>query len=233
MQGARRQGGWTAGVVLALAASAMAQAAAPGGNGVARLSWRAGEVSVQRGAAGGQAAETAAWTPGGVNTPLLAGDRVATAAGARAEIALDYADFLRLDGDAQATLLTLRWDDLQASVEHGLADFAVLRGARASAEIDTPLAAVRPRGEGVFRIEVNSDDQTVITVRSGAADVATAHGSAVVRAGETMTVVGANDPQYQIVDAAPADGWDAWNAARDRRIVAGSSRLAALLSQRR
>jgi hypothetical protein len=216
----RRRGGTAVvvGIGLALAAGAAAAQTTPGGKGVARLSWRAGEVTVQRGAAGVRATgEPAVWTPGGVNTRLLAGDRVATAAGARAEVALDAADFLRLDGDTRATLLRLRHDELQALVERGRADIAVLRGARARAEIDTPLAAVRPRGEGVFRIEVSLDDRTVITVRQGAAEVTTPHGSAVVHAGETMTVAGAEDPQYQIVDAAPADGWDAWNAARDRR----------------
>jgi hypothetical protein len=214
------RGEWAAvlGLGWALAAAAAAQMA-PGVPSVARLSWRAGEVSVQRGAAGVQAAgEPAARAPGSVNLPLVAGERVEAAAGARAEVALDRADFLRLDGNAGATLVTLRRDELRASIEHGVADLAVLRGARAQTEIDTPLLALRPRGQGVFRIEVISEDQSVITVRQGAAEVTTRHGRAMVRAGETMTVEGADHPQYRIVEAAAPDGWDAWNAERDRRL---------------
>ena len=62
---------------------------------VARISVVHGQVSTMRGD-GGQ------WQAGTVNAPLVPGDSIATAAGGRTEVQLDYANIVRLDQNSEA-----------------------------------------------------------------------------------------------------------------------------------
>src|SRR5690242_20832188 len=72
--------------------------------GVARVSFIHGDVSMQRGDSGDFSSIT-------LNTPLVAGDKVATGAASRTELQLDYANILRLDQNAQASIATLRSEE--------------------------------------------------------------------------------------------------------------------------
>jgi hypothetical protein len=193
-----------------------AQADANAQPGVARASYIHGDVSSQRG-------DNSELVPLTVNTPLEAGDRVSTSDQGRAELQLDYADQLRLSGGATAKIASLNRQSIQVQVGQGLVTYSVLPGSQATAEIDTPNAAVHPDGQGDYRILVNSDAETKIIVRSGAADVSTPQGSTHVNAGQMITVAGTDTPQYR-VDAAPGrDDWDTWNADRDRRVETAQS----------
>lgn len=218
----------TLAAVLCLLALSRLQAQDNQGNGgappvsnaaVARLSLISGEVSTQRGAASQDGNAQGDWTAGAINQPLLSGDGVATSGGSRAEVQLDYADLLRLSENSQATLANLTNSALQVQIGQGLADYVVLSRAGASSELDTPNVAIRPRGEGVFRVQVNSDSETVVIVRSGEADISTSDGSAVLHRGQMMTVDGTDQPEYQVVDAPGRDDWDHWNQNRDRQIA--------------
>src|SRR5262249_61545416 len=83
--------------VTAFAMTARAQEVQSGGQepGVAHLSLVHGDVSMQRGDSGDWVATT-------LNTPIVSGDVVATGAGSRAEVQLDYATILRLASQGQA-----------------------------------------------------------------------------------------------------------------------------------
>jgi hypothetical protein len=70
------------------------------GPGVVRVSFIRGDVTMQRGDSGD-------FSSVGLNTPLMAGDKVATGDGSRSELQLDYANILRLDQDSQANIATL------------------------------------------------------------------------------------------------------------------------------
>ncbi|HWG36730.1 MAG TPA: DUF6600 domain-containing protein [Terriglobales bacterium] len=200
------------GTMLLVAGTAFAAAQAPQSDqGVARLSLVQGDVSTQRGA-------NADWQAGAINAPMLTGDAVATAEGARAEVALDFADILRLDANSQATLANLSTHALQVQVGQGLVDYSVLGGAEAASELDTPNLAIHPKGRGIFRVQVNSDSETIVMVREGEADVSTSEGSATLHAGQMITVQGTDTPEYQIADAPGRDGFDDWNRQRDRSV---------------
>ncbi len=205
--------------VAAVAAMSTAGAQAPGDDSappasnalVARLSAISGTVSTSRG-------DTGEWDTGALNTPLVSGDKVAAGEGARAEVQIDYADLLRLGSNSQANLTELNNDQIQVQVAAGLADYVVLRDARASAEIDTPNVAVRPSKEGVYRINVISDDETDVIVRQGEAEVSTPQGSTLLKKGQLMTIQGTDNPEYQIAEAPAQDAWDRWNKDRDHSI---------------
>src|ERR1700746_2892522 len=66
-------------------------------HGVARVSFIHGDVTMQRGDSGD-------FSSVALNTPIMTGDKVATGEASRTELQLDYANILRLDQNAQASI---------------------------------------------------------------------------------------------------------------------------------
>jgi hypothetical protein len=207
------QGGQQAGPPPQGDQSQASDAAAPG---MARLSLIIGDVSTQRG-------DNGDWVAATVNTPIAVDDRVATSNNGRTELQLDSADVLRMSASATAKVANLSRTNIQLQIGQGLVTYSVLRGSEANSEIDTPNAALHPNGPGQFRILVNSDAETQITVRQGSADVSTPQGSTHVDAGQLITVAGTDNPQYKTENAPGRDDWDTWNNDRDKRIESAAS----------
>jgi Family of unknown function (DUF6600)/FecR protein len=176
--------------------------------GVARVSLIQGDVSMERG-------DSNEWVAVTVNTPLVPGDTIATGTGSHAEVQLDYSNVLRLSDNAEVKIADLNNSRIQLQVARGTVDLAVFKNNQANAEVDTPNVAVDPLQEGTYRIDVNSNDLSLITVRDGQAQISTPQGSTNVNAGQQITVEGAQNPQYKIVDAQPLDAWDNWNSERN------------------
>jgi hypothetical protein len=184
--------------------------------GVARVSLIRGDVSMERGDAN-------EWVAVTVNTPLLPGDTIATGAGARAEVQLDHSNVVRLDQNTAVKIADLNDSRIQLQVARGLADLAVFKNNQANSEVDTPNVAVSPLQPGTYRIQVDSGSITLVTVRDGQAQVSTPQGSTNVNAGQQIMVEGAQNPQYQIVNAAPLDNFDYWNRERNGVIESASN----------
>jgi hypothetical protein len=188
----------------------------PNAPGMARMSYMTGSVSTQRG-------DNGDWVPAIVNTPVAVGDRVSTGQDGRAEIQLDYADILRMSASSTAKIAQLDRNNIQVQIGQGLTTYTVLNGGQATPEIDTPNSSLHPNGPGEFRILVNSDAETEITVRSGSADISTPQGSTHVDAGQLITIVGTDSPEYKISDAPAEDAWDQWNDDRNNKIESAQS----------
>ena len=189
------------------------EAPATSDQGVARLSLIHGEVSTQRGDSGD-------WSAATLNQPVMGGDKVSTGDGGRAELQIDFANLLRLGPNAQVNFATLTKKNIVIQLGQGLANYTVSKDSEAEPEIDTPNVSVHPaHHDGVFRIEVRPDGDTVVIVRKGEAQIATPQGSTEVRAGEMATVRGTSDQaQYKVGDAPDRDDWDRWNSDRDHMI---------------
>jgi hypothetical protein len=93
------------------------------------------------------------------------------------------------------------------------------------AEIETPNVAIRPQmGEGSYRIQVNSENDTVVDVRRGSAEISTPQGSTMVQRDQRITIQGnADSAQYQVSGAPGRDDWDKWNGDRDHVIESAES----------
>ncbi|HET9178577.1 MAG TPA: DUF6600 domain-containing protein [Terriglobia bacterium] len=209
---------FAAGVIVATLALAglplFGQAQSQTSTGVARVSLIKGDVSMERGDAN-------EWVAVTVNTPLVPGDTIATGPGSHAEVQLDYSNVLRLADNAEVKIADLNDSRIQLQVARGTVDLAVFKDNQATSEIDTPNVAVQPLQAGTYRIDVNSNELSLITVRDGQAQISTPQGSTNINAGQQITVEGAQNPQYQIADARPLDDWDNWN--RDRNGVINSA----------
>ncbi len=161
-----------------------------------------------------------------VNAPLTTGDAILTAAKARAEVQFDASNVARIAANSDVRMGDLTYQRHQIQIAIGLVTFTVLRNSGSQSEIDTPNVAVHSKGQGAYRILVREDGTSEITVRAGEADVASAKGSEVLRAGQTMLVRGPqDDPEFQINNAIAEDDWDRWNVERDHHLMeSGSSR---------
>jgi FecR protein len=186
--------------------------------GVARISLIHGEVSTQRGDSGD-------WSAAILNQPVMTGDKVSTGDNARTELQLDFANILRLGANSKANIATLTQKDIQIQLAQGIANYTVSKDSEAEPEIDTPNVSVHPaHHDGVFRIEVRPDGDTIVIVRQGEAQIATPQGSTEVRSGEMATIRGdADSAQYKISPAPERDSWDQWNSDRDHLIRNASS----------
>src|SRR5579863_877832 len=181
--------------------------------GVGRISMIHGDVSTQRGDSGD-------WSAATLNQPVMGGDKLSTGDNSRAEVQFDFANIFRLGANSKANIATLTHRDIQIQLSQGIANYTVSKDSEAEPEIDTPNVSVHPaHHDGVFRIEVQPDGDTLVIVRKGEAQIATPQGSAEVNAGEMATVRGdSNSAQYKISNAPDPDAWDRWNSDRDYMI---------------
>jgi len=186
--------------------------------GAARISFIHGDVSTQH-------SGSADWAAATINTPVVTGDHVSTGQNARAEIQLDHANVLRLSDQSTANVVNLSRTQMQLQVGQGLANYEVFKNNDASVEIDTPNVAIRPdMGEGSYRILVNSDNETIVDVRKGSAEISTPQGSTKVGRDQRITIQGnADNAQYQVSGAPGRDDWDKWNSDRDHSIESAQS----------
>jgi hypothetical protein len=185
--------------------------------GVARISVLDGDVSVRRG-------DTGEFVAAELNAPLVALDHVLTEQNSRAEIQLDWANFVRLGSDSEVRLAELRDRNFLIQVSAGTVTFRVLRDSQSQVEISTPTVALRPRQPGTYRITVRDDFSTELTVRSGNAEIFVGGKSDFVHAGQTLFVSGdPADPQRAYSAAIPRDDFDRWNDVRDRDLERSDS----------
>ena len=187
-------------------------------HGVARISFMNGSVSVRRG-------DSADLVAAVVNAPLTIGDRVVTGDGGRAEVQLDSANFFRLAPGTEVRLSELQRGLYQIQVAAGTIVYRVLRDSNAQIEISTPSISVHPEHAGVYRINVNPDGITEITLRKGAdGEVFGPRGSEPIHNNGTMMVRGSsNDPEFQVVAPTPEDDFERWSASRDQTLERATS----------
>jgi hypothetical protein len=114
---------------------------------------------------------------------------------------------------------------MQLQIGQGLANYEVFKNNDAAIEIQTPNVVIHPdKGEGSYRILVNSDGETIVDVRKGSAEISTPQGSTRVQRDQRITIQGTADAaQYQVSGAPGRDDWDRWNGDRDRTIEGAQS----------
>ena len=198
--------------ILVMAASALG-AEGEAGRGVARVSLINGEVTIQRGDSGD-------WVAAGVNAPLVAGDRIFAARASRAEVQLDHSNFIRLGEDTEVKMADLENGRYQVQVSKGIITYRILRETTGQVEINTPAVAVRPLERGAYRIEVQENGETQITVRDGEAEIYSGQGTERLREGRTLVArLGPQDRAVEVqeIRAAGRDEWDRWNERRDKQ----------------
>src|SRR2546423_14762806 len=111
---------------------------------VARISLLSGDVSLRR-------AGAKKWERATLNFPLVEGDRVATGAGAHAEIQIDARNFVRLGAYTTLDVVSLRPEGIALSLPTGTATLMLARFDREHDyfEIDAPKTTVAAHQPGL------------------------------------------------------------------------------------
>jgi hypothetical protein len=201
-------------LVAPLAASADDDAGAPAnattaGIGVARLSVADGNVAIQRG-------DSSTTVAAVVNAPILGADYVTTGDDSRAEVQYDANTMIRLGDNVQARFSHIDADNRSIQLAIGSIDVRLLHGTDGQTTIDTPSISIVPQSRGSYRVSVDADGNTQVTVRAGHANIVTPQGTNAIGTGTTLVASGpASNPQIQNTDAVAYDDFDTFNHDRD------------------
>jgi hypothetical protein len=190
---------------------------------VARISFVSGPVTYSRGD------DPDEWDDAIENVPLTIGDRIYSPEGGQAELQISSGNFIRLAPRSYFSALNLSDDIKQFYLGEGAASFNVRRLASDEViEIDTPNVSVTLDQPGRYRIAVDEDGNSRISVRRGRAVVA-ASGRQITVENREIRVYGIDSPRYDIVALPATDAFDRWVAERDDRFersYPGASRYA-------
>ena len=157
---------------------------------VARIQYISGEVSLQPGGVND-------WVAANLNRPLTTSDRVWADKDSRVELNVG-SGYLRMSSESSLTLTNVGDNTIQAELDQGVLEVTVRHLEPGEIyEIDTPNLAFTVMKSGVYRFDVNpNDDQTWVTVRKGYGE-ATGRGNAVkVSDGEQVRFTGQNSLQH-------------------------------------
>ena len=185
---------------------------------VARLSYIAGDLGFLPSGAKD-------WSDANINRPLTSGDKLSTAAGARAELEFGGGT-LRIDGRTDVGLLDLDDELAQIELTQGTLSLTVRRlDDGQSYEIDTPSVALVVDQPGTFRVDVDDrDGSTRITAFDGGATVFGENSAQrTINPGRSYRFTDASLAMVTITDIDGGDAFDDWASQRDRRYAQSDS----------
>lgn len=178
---------------------------------VARVSYFEGEVSFNRGDAPDD------WQPATVNYPMTLGDRIWTGRNGRMELQLRGA-MVYLAAQTELAALDLERDVRQLSLGIGTASIRINRLERGEIfEVATPNVSVIFERPGIYRIDVDEDGNSRVSVFQGRAWAAAAGGQVDLDRGDQIRVWGIERPDYDLFRVSRTDNWDRWVERRARR----------------
>lgn len=168
--------------------------------------------------------------PADANQPLLAGDEVRLARGARAEILLADRNILRLEGGSvlRLTRVAFSADRQDRTTALDLAEGELLLVVTDEAlgdelpEIRTPAGTVYVNAPGTYRLETTPEGWAELVVREGYAEMVTDRGSTIVRGGEIASTEGDAWGRVRVAAAGPEDGLERWGHDLHERAAAAT-----------
>ncbi len=202
----------SAALVLALAASTLAWG--DGRDGPERLAWLTyveGTVEFQ-----GVNERRTTSLP---DRPLLPGDQLKTQSDSRAEISLGTAA-IRLDESTELTITDLRAKLVRIELTGKSANVNLLELLEGEQfELVTPTATIALDWAGEYRVDLAAGNAVALSVRSGAATIATAGGPIQVMTGQRVVIEGRGS-RATLVSARPRDEFDDWVLEREVQLAA-------------
>lgn len=174
---------------------------------VARLNWLTGDVSFQP-------AGLEDWTAATLNYPLTTSDHLFTGKESRAELHIG-ANAIRLDANSNFGFLNLDDSIVQVSLTEGSMEIRLLQlPDDDSFEIATPNGAVTLLRPGDYRVDIDSEhDTSMLTVRTGQAELFSGSSSVMVRSQQTAFFQADQTTDIRAMNR--ADDFDDFTLARD------------------
>ena len=177
---------------------------------VARLGYLSGPVSFSP-------AGEDEWSRSTLNRPLTTGDRLWSAAGARAEIQVGGA-VVRMNARTSVAILNLDDRITQLQLTQGTLNVRVSSLAPDQTfEVATPNLAFTLRQPGAYRIEVDPDGEgTSLYVRYGEGNAYGEGAAYRIDTQQAYRFTGTGLRDYEAIDTRRADDFDLWSSRRDR-----------------
>jgi len=196
---------------LAAAAGLMLQPASGLPLRVARLSYLDGSVIIRPAGVDDSAAAT-------LNYPLYTGDQLWTNDASYAEVHIG-ASAVHLAPQTVIAVEHLTGSVARLSLTRGALNVRIpLMDQNDVFGIDTPAGAITVRHPGAYRIDVTPEgDFTLVTVRSGDAEVAAGGQTLAVEPGQALRLTRGDPVTAESVPAAETDPWDEWCMSRDQQ----------------
>ncbi|WEN16108.1 hypothetical protein PY254_05400 [Rhodanobacter sp. AS-Z3] len=186
---------------------------------VARLSYIGGDL-------GFLPAGAKDWSDARINRPLTNGDKLSSAAGARAELEFGGGT-LHIDGKTDLGLLDLNEQIAQLELTQGSLSISVRQlGDGESYEIDTPAVALVIDQPGTFRVDVDPrDGSTRVSALDGAATVfGENNAQRSINPGRSYRFSDSSLSMVTISGINRGDAFDRWASERDNRYAESNSR---------
>ncbi|MFZ2509170.1 MAG: DUF6600 domain-containing protein [Steroidobacteraceae bacterium] len=150
--------------------------------------------------------------------PLAPGDRINTGPGGRAELAFGSAT-IHLDEESTLAIVELDEQTVRLDLSAGAVSLNLRELLEDETfEIETPNADIALIEPGEYRVDVDADDASVLTVRGGVAEIATAGGPVRI-AGDQRARLEGRDAIARLETPRPADEFDEWVLNREVRVA--------------
>ncbi|HNT43216.1 MAG TPA: FecR family protein, partial [Syntrophorhabdaceae bacterium] len=162
------------------------------------------------------------WMEAAVNTPLIAGDTVRTAASGKAELFLKDGSVVRVGKNSVMRIVAVEPKGVQFRLDRGGA-YIVARGSKdVPIFFDTPSAALDVTQPTTVRVDVYDGGISEVSVYQGEVQALQQKGRMPVRAGERLALA-ADGSIPRVTGLRSADEWQRWNTERDRATFAAVS----------
>jgi FecR protein len=176
-----------------------------------RLSLIDGDVQIKT-------VDTGDWVPTSINMPLREGDELWVPEAGRSEIQLVPATSVRLDQNSALAVMTVKRDSAQFYLTQGRAYLNFNPGRGGMIQLDTPISSTRAYGRAVFRVDVDDQGFTDVSVLDGTVYVESKGGKTTVDGGNMLSLK--EETYAELAPLGPADDWENWNMERDKRVLA-------------
>jgi len=171
-----------------------------------RLSYLSGYVQIN-------SDTTSDWVPASFNVPLYEGDRIWVPDNGKAELHFRKGTAIRLNERTSADILSYDRDLLQLHVNLG-AIFVNYKNNSRIIQINTPVATIRSYDRAIFRIDVQNNGYTYVSVYRGTVYADYRDGRNVIDEGTMLLIRGYS--REEAVPLGSPDAWTRWNFDRDR-----------------
>jgi len=162
------------------------------------------------------------WMEAAVNTPLVAGDTIRTAALGKAELFLKDGSVVRVGKSSVMRIVAVEPKGVQFKLDRG-GVYIVARGSKdVPIFFDTPSAVLDVAQPATVRVDVYDGGVSEVSVYQGEVQALEQKGRMPVRAGERL-VLAADGSIPRVMGLRSADEWQRWNTERDRATFAAVS----------
>ncbi len=179
---------------------------------------RVAQISVTDGTVSLRPNDDEEWGQADVNQPVFEGSELFADEGSTGEVVLGDNRYVRFADGADLEFTQLDSENVQLDVTAGTVTLALDElEASEHYELNTPGGAIVPSAGGEFRIDIDDNGDTWLTVRRGTAQVSTPNGTFELKEGDRVNLTVDNSSAIEIAQydrTSPPDDWDTWNDER-------------------